>query len=604
MFGMGSILSTLFSISSTFWSFLRSNRMVLPYNKSFRLFVVAIVVILLLYFSMFYYKTHRRKLFEINRLHDRRHTLRNIYFGNYQCNRYSHIGQTNLIPFGYEYEYTPKDTMMASCKIENLCLSENGDFVLFQSHDRILNDLNQLNVKPWVYVQGSTVESDRGNFYIKNLNGDLVFEESNGNAYAKAFVRILKKKQNQCDTNNVMCLSQVEEQVELVPISLSSNFTFFEKSVFALQRFAAGNVGHIFSESLAMIVGHMLNFHTHDSDASPFENHILFLDDIFDVSGDNWRGAYKYDPAKAEYYSLSTAKLLSNHSVLQLCKREGVWKIEKAPCRSEVSSQFNSPIPTFMNGSNLSNLTLQSCFSNIYLGHTLSNLVLNPYGKEGLFMKLRELVYKNLNLFPFDAKYTKQQKQKKLAKYLLEKDIIIAINRKDIKGRHGQALSNADELKDYFQQELPKNPLIQQFIRPTPHSNVRKLRIETLDLGSFASISEQIKYFSDVDVYISDPGSAAYYSLFLREDTSAMIAPTCKRFRRDILCQPSHGRLVLSSLPHVQVLDILELNGGTGQCRFRPALQAQRNCDFVSPKEVLLHSVLKALRKRYRLLMT
>ncbi|KAG2377723.1 hypothetical protein C9374_008808 [Naegleria lovaniensis] len=562
---------------STTWSssFRSINRLSLPsYHNSFRIFLLALLIILLLYFSMIYYKTRIRKGNTTQSLlYDPRHRrynnhLRKIHFGNYQCNRYSYIGQTNLIPFGYEYEYTPEDTMMASCHIENLCLTESGEFVLFQSQDRVLHgNLTQLNVKPWVYVQGSTVESDRGNFYIKNLNGDLVFEPEYGKEYGKAFVRITKKKQNQ---------------------------------LYALQRFAAGNVGHIFSESLAMIVGLMLNFQTH-SDALPFENHILFLDDVFDLRGDNWRGAYKYDPAKAEYYSLSTAKLLTNHSVLQLCKREGVWGIEKAPCRSDLSSPdvSNSLTNSSINRT-IPLLILQSCFSNIYMGHTLSNLVLNPYGKEGLFMKLRELVYRNLKIFPFDREYTKLLKKQKFANYLLEKDIVIAINRKDTKGRHGQALSNADELKDYFQQELPKHPLVQKLISQSNSNHRKQLRIEALDLGSFASISEQIKYFADVDVYISDPGSAAYYALFFREDTTVMIAPTCKRFRRDVLCQPSHGKLVLSALTHVQVLDILDLNGGEGQCKFRPALQSLRNCDFILPKEVLLTATLKALRKRYR----
>nr|CAG4719382.1 unnamed protein product [Naegleria fowleri] len=538
--------------------------------------------------------------------------FRKIHFGSYQCNRYSLIPKLHLVPnLNDKSYYTPPDTLMASCKFENLCLTQSGEFVLFQSNDRILHrvDINELNSsKPWVFVQGSTIDSNRGNFHIRNVNGDLVLIDRSQKRHTKAFVRTIHKKENSCnsddDWNDPVCLSQVEEEIKYVPIELSPNFTYYEKPVYALQRYAAGNVGHLFSESFAMIMGLMMNFKPSEIETLN-DHYILFLDDLYDLKGENWRGAYQYDSRQAERVSLLTMSLLSNQSVLQLCRRDGIWRIENAPCRILKESE-KDPIS---HQEEISSMTLDSCFSNIYMGYTVSNLILFPYGKEALFMKIRELVYRNLRIFPYDQEFntmnSHQKKKRQFRNYLLEKDITVVIHKKDVKARHGQALVNADQLKDYLQKELPKHPSVQQLIHSSRiysknNKQQRKLRIETIDLSSFPNIVDQIHYFSNVDVYITDQGSAAYYSIFFREDTTVFVSPQCKRLKREIQCYTSHGWMVLSSLPNVQMLDIMELNNGQAQCKFQPAPHLYENCNFKLPLKLMFHQVVKALLKRYR----
>ncbi|KAG2372697.1 hypothetical protein C9374_013652 [Naegleria lovaniensis] len=489
---------------------------------------------------------------------------------------------------------------MASCKLENLCLTQSGEFVLFQSHNRILHhDMNELNSRPFVFVQGSTIDSNRGNFYIRHINGDLVFEKSHPHNHTMAFVTRIKKKESECGQQDYFCESQVEEEYHYDPIALSPNFTYYEKPVYALQRYAAGNIGHIFAESLAMIMGLMMNFnHPFVEMETLRENHVLFLDDLFDLSGENWRGAFGYDSTKAEHYSLLTMQLITKNPMLQLCSRDGIWRIENAPCR--IMSTLENPRMT----ESISSMTLDSCFSNIYMGHTISNLVLHPYGKEGLFMKLREFIYRNLRIFPFDQTYSISQKKKQFKRYLLEKDIVIALHQKDKKGRHGQSFHNSEEFLNYLQLELPKQPFIQQLMQKNKTLQRRTLKFDIIDFSKFPSIADQVKYFANVDVYITDPGSAAYYSLFFREDTTVFLPPTCHRLGREIHCFTSHGKLVLSSLPNIQMLDMMELNGNQAQCNFRPAPDMYFNCNYKLPLKLMLNQVMKALKKRYRMVLT
>ncbi|KAG2389531.1 hypothetical protein C9374_014091 [Naegleria lovaniensis] len=244
-------------------------------------------------------------------------------FGDFQCNRYGMrhgVGSPNLVPYSYSNIYLPPETLMASCKFENLCLTSEGEFVLFHSSDRLTTEefyLNQfLNEFPWVYVQGSTVESNRGNFYVRVVDGDLVvnYHKSNVNKRSKIESMYMKSKALNCNArtnfsrgSSTTCrdlglFSSMDFQNEtLTPISISQNFTFYKKPVYAFKRYAAGNFGHVLSETLGMIMGLMQNF---PHDCMDEDNHILYLDDVFDTSGTNWMASFRYDPHLATKLSI------------------------------------------------------------------------------------------------------------------------------------------------------------------------------------------------------------------------------------------------------------------------------------------------------------
>ncbi|KAG2394212.1 hypothetical protein C9374_003976 [Naegleria lovaniensis] len=507
-----------------------------------------------------------------------------LLLGHHRCNRYGKVaGMPIMVPKGGPYIYTPQDTVMATCHINNLCMTSTGEFVLFQSSDRLAGEVmfEKLNSKPWVWVQGSTIMTDRGNFFIKLVDGDLVFKYSTKKDKTKVYERAFVRKSIRNTTTNA-----VKEEYE--PIAFAENFTIYDKPLYALKRFASGNVGHVMSEALGMITGLMMNF---NPDGPWEDNHILYLDDVFDMSGNNWMGAYEYDPRHATRYSIQGGHLISKNPILQRCHQNGAWKILPAPC----TNNFEKGMPTE------GPVTLQACFTNFYAGHTISNVVSHPYGKESLYMNLKGLVYKNLGILPFDKQYsTEQEKEERMKKFLLEKDVIIAMNRKLPSGRHGQAIHNVDEVIEYLKQNVEKDPFIQKLT----NTFKKKLIIDPLILSDFQTIKDQIHYFSNVDVYISDPGSAAYYAMFFRDDTSLFLPPTCHIKENGLKCQHSHGIKVLQAFPNVEIVDIMEINGGPIPCNLRPTVLFPDNCDVILPKELVLNSVLRAVKRRYRELLT
>nr|CAG4717584.1 unnamed protein product [Naegleria fowleri] len=508
-----------------------------------------------------------------------------LLLGHHRCNRYGKVaGMPIMVPKGGPYIYTPQDTVMATCHINNLCMTSTGEFVLFQSTDRLVGEVmfEKLNSQPWVWVQGSTIMSERGNFFIKLVDGDLVLKYSTTKDKTKVFERAYVRKLIRNVTTNA-----VKEEFE--PIAFAENFTIYDKPLFALKRFASGNVGHVISEALGMITGLMMNFNPE----GPWEDHhILYLDDVFDMSGNNWMGAYEYDPRHATRYSIQGGQLISKNPILQRCHQNGAWKILPAPCSNnfDKSATASSEAP----------VTLQACFSNFYAGHTITNMVSHPYGKESLYMKLKTIVFKNLGIFPFDQHYSESEKTVKMKKYVMEKDIVIAMNRKLPSGRHGQAIHNVDEVVEYLKENIQKDPFIQKLV----NTFKKKLVIDSLVLSDFPTIKDQIHYFSNVDVYISDPGSAAYYAMFFRDDTSLFLPPTCHIKENELKCQPSHGIKVLQSLPSVEIADIMEINGGPIPCNLRPTVLFPDNCDVILPKDIVLNSVLRAVKRRYRELLT
>ncbi|KAG2389530.1 hypothetical protein C9374_014090 [Naegleria lovaniensis] len=279
----------------------------------------------------------------------------------------------------------------------------------------------------------------------------------------------------------------------------------------------------------------------------------------------------------------------------------------KAPCPNKEGHSLPS-IRKVIRYSVEKPLMLQSCFSQFYAGHTITNFVLYPYGKESHFLKIRELAFRNLKILPYDTKHqTKKEKRQRMKHFMSTKDIVIAIHRKGASSRHGQALANVDELARYFQTHLSNHSFIQQLLNSSNSNNHhsqqqmhRKLKIQVIELHQFNTIASQIEYFSQVDIYISDPGSAAYYAIFMRDETMMILPPTCHSETKQ--CRISHGTFVLSALPNVQVVEMMEmlLKGVSPECVPKALPMNPYNCEVIMPPPLLANAIVRALRRRFR----
>lgn len=564
-------------------------------------------------------------------------TFNKLLIGNHRCNQYASYGFAPiLVPNAEPFPYIP-DSYMATCKIENLCLTSKGEFVLFEPSERIGPNVDMLNSKPWVYVQGSTVHSERGYLYMKLIDGDLMLQYEGKDVKSAYVVRSSMTSDSSSSQPEKQSLSHRLEQVSKIPIEIAKDFKLYKKPVYALKRYHAANRTHLLSETLPMIMGLMTNFRADSSQQTRLENnHILFLDNLYDTTkrNSNWLGTFHQPVEIANRESIASASLISINPILELCFKDGVWKVDKAPCENFKNFQQKPPIPAFdvapsqtnfattfpntpnsneesastSNSMSNSSIVLQACFSNIHMGHSISNLLLYPYGKEGLFMELRELVYKNLKIFPYQSQKFKNSKELEALEfeYTLKKQIVIGI----VKSNHKQnnspttSISNVDELVAFLQQYLSQEVFIgKQLLSNAGYKKSLQIRVLNSD-DSTTDIPSLVKTITDVDVLISDPlSSIAYFSMFMRRETTMLLAPSCNS-ENSVMTSNAFYRLF--ALPNVQVMDMMEL---FGEKSFTVVVDSQttttnvNHCQIGIPKEKIFAAVVKALRKRYRKLM-
>ena len=421
---------------------------------------------------------------------------------------------------------------------------------MFKQDQTLAEHLHQqLEHKPWIYTQGR-FESDRGVFRVR-------IEPLSCRNLQPLFV-------NQCT---------VGSNSEIL-YELSDDFSIIEKPVFAMHRYASGNVGHVFLENLNMVVTLMMQYNLvgfGKTEKDALNNHILFLDDVFSLEGEDWMASYKYPPQHALKYSTQVAGLFSSNPILQLCRRRHVFSIEKSPCRNDLSRSWTRP-----------RKVLQTCFSQFYAGLTV-DLFFFPYGREMIMTQMRNLAYTNLNIVPHPTAGEEDVK-----KYLQHKDLVVSIHKKPLSGKHGAAIANADELLDFLSLRLPKIPFVKDL--------KKKVRVELVNLGNM-TIPEQVQYFSEVDVYITDQGSAVYYSMFMRDDTSVLMAPACVEGQR---CTHGVGNR-MQSCANVNFFNLLELNGEIlPKCVERPVPEKSNNCDPILPFDVVFDGVKSMLKARFR----
>ncbi|KAL9647394.1 hypothetical protein ABK040_004285 [Willaertia magna] len=524
--------------------------------------------------------------------------------GNYHCNRYLDISS--------------HPTIFASCALENVCLTTSGKFLLFLPNDRITMGykeefINNLNSKPWIYTQGR-VQTDRGNQFVTLVDSDLILEYNNENKIKS--VTSIKIDENLLENNfdKKSILEILSKNGK--PLKIASNFNFIKKPVYGLKRYASGNMGHFIFENLMMVFTNMINHAStkttttttmirkdNKSDNNEnsiidklMDNHILFLDDLFDNSPDNWISVYEYDKDMATKFSLEIPKLISKNSVLQLCKRRnGNFLIEELPCKeSVVDSVIDETTGTTTTNLQKENViddgsTLQTCFSKLIVGLTKDSFM-DTEGKESLVIKYREFAYHSLSIFP---KPSQEDDEDIMVNYLSEKPIIIAIHYKSPNSHYGKTIWNTQELSEHLQKSLQNDKYIKRF-----HSQNR-IEVKVFDFKDM-NLMEQVKFFSNVDVYITDQGSSAYYCVYMRKGTTVIIAPECSANNE---CVTTLGFRKLSSLVlNTQVIDYMDLSIGPISCNPRPTPGFSANCDAILSPDIISKAVLASLKKRNKIL--
>ncbi|KAG2374769.1 hypothetical protein C9374_010513 [Naegleria lovaniensis] len=484
-------------------------------------------------------------------------------FGNFKCNRHD---------WSEEHIRKLPRRRFASCDFENLCLTNQGEWLLFHSKDLLDGNnkesaLNELNSMPFTYAQGRE-ETERGLFRVKLVDANLVLiRNERGHVVNVTTTTSLISKAN---TKEVLTSTTT---TNLTRVELDPNFRYLEKPVYALKRYAAGNMGHFLFENIMM---------------SLLDNHILYLDDVFDKSPHNDIALYGYDGNLATNISLKVGTMISKNDVLQVCSKKGIHSIENLPCLNDApnesintqSSAENSQEPT-------TKYVLNTCFSHFLVGK-ISNFFVELYGRESAMVMLRHLAYSGLKLSPLP---NEEDIPSELIHYLKRKNIKIGIHSKSKASRHGRIIWNVDDIVDYLRQNVTED-LKALFPK-------KKISIDVFEMGQM-DVHDQIRLISDLDIYITDQGSSAYYAMFMRQDTTVLIAPECAVVDKKQKCWTGLGHAKLMALPHLRAVDYLDLHKGEPpmSCNMRPT-HNQDNCDPILRPDLVGSVVVSAIKRRY-----
>ncbi|KAG2370763.1 hypothetical protein C9374_014257 [Naegleria lovaniensis] len=485
--------------------------------------------------------------------------------GNYRCN-YKFEGQAH-------YTYY-------SCHFDDLCLATRGEFVLFHPKNRLFRGneseyFKHFNEQIWTYSQGR-LETQRGDFRVRILDQELTLKLDHP---TKAPIAVSKNDQDNENVNQ-------EETTTRKIVTLDSNFRYFPKPVYALKRYASGNMGHFIFDNIAMVIAQQMEFEftfapTYDDFKKLLDNHILYLDDLFDHSLHNWIGTYHYDEKQSDDITLEVSRYVTSNPILQLCKTKDKYSLEKLPCRNaEDVPLVSEPSPQ--------HVTLAACFSQFRVG---AEPVFKSFpGREFVFSFYRQLTFHQLGIYPLPSE---EDDSTKMIPYLNKKPIKVVIHKKPIhKSSHGKVIYNVDEIYQALKTRIPSDPYLKLY-----HSHQR-IEIQVLEFAHLP-LSQQVQYFSDIDVYIADQGSASYYSVYLRKDTTAIVGPSCwMKENLDTGCWVGEGFMTIEGISHANIVSYLEIDH-KNSCKPRPTEKDKEGCDPIFDPDLIVETVSAMLKKRY-----
>ncbi|KAL9652667.1 hypothetical protein ABK040_003970 [Willaertia magna] len=471
--------------------------------------------------------------------------------------------------FRFHQWHTPEQSTWL---LNNVCLNKKGEFLFF-THPRLhSNWLKELDGKPLGFTQ-TVVTSQRGAFTLRMINSEIPYDK------VKHWIT---------------------------------------KNVVPMKRYAVGNVGHIFSDNLIPVIEIMQQF-----GLDPDETVLMFLDEVFyreeyckekTSEGKCWDfvSSYEYDKKKAVEWSLKWSQMLSRFPLLQLCSYEVynhttfstekklVHRLERAPCPLDDQIRpLRSKILEFDQLETYGSVVeeIDVCFKQIAVGVGGRSFISSgSHQRDSIISSFRKQIFKNMKISPKNEIIGSNKKLN---------NIIVGLHDKPLAGRHGNVIGNLAEIVDYLRIHLPQ----QEFARELSAKGIN-IEILPVKLEKLTSL-EQIKLFSQLDVYISTVGSGSFYSLFMPEDSALLYSPQCNyvsrreirrlRLAKGYLCsQPIiHYH---SNMPHLNVFDLTPI---VDDCAVRAGeehnfLHPSTNdrCDPIINPQSLLKEVIKALEMR------
>ncbi|KAL9653331.1 hypothetical protein ABK040_001967 [Willaertia magna] len=483
-------------------------------------------------------------------------------------------------------EYNP---IISSFYFENLCITKKGEFTFHTKDQHVINFLQN-----HIYKKGNELISNFDNIPIS-------FTQNWINGDRGAFK--LKIVNDEIPTEN-------------------SRVKFVEKTVLLMNRYASGNVGHFLVDNLA---GSIELFKKYNIPLNDWM--FLYLDEINykDLSPNKdmscshnekeqstllainpftgkqlfckeEMSSYLYDKKLSVTFSLLLSQIITkNTPILQKCNYDildnlqnslqnnlqnnlFLTNVERAPCprddfynKNRNKNIFVKDYNEFLQKEN----EIQICFKKVIFGtgdrHFVENKEKSKF-REITLLNLRKTILKNLNLY----KNIKNSKNRKT--------INIGIHVKSLNSKHGSTIYNLENLIKTLQETLQKNVKLQKI----------EIKIIPIILEKL-TILEQVNLFTKIDIFITTPGSASYYSLFMPENSHLIYTPVCiTKKENDFYCfQPTiHVHFTMS---HLQVIDGLYL---VESCKERKNQQLQW-CDAVLNVERTSQLVLSILKMKF-----
>ncbi|KAL9657187.1 hypothetical protein ABK040_011409 [Willaertia magna] len=414
----------------------------------------------------------------------------------------------HLIYYNDDYSY-------ASLHLQNVCLNYKGELIYLTTtelYEEYFKNILKI-------VNGEKVVG-----FIQNwLNGDR--------GAIKLNFLFLDKYLNKLNKN---------EELN----KLFKNVKMIEKPTLMGLRYASGNVGHMLVDNLAGFIELIKKFNFNPQDIL-----YLYMDEIFykdystnigDFTCENknnpniektlqaellainpksgkpfWckeeMSSYTYSKDLSVKFSLQWTRILQNkYFTLQKCTYDVIYNkdedinkevrqihvIERAPCPRDDIKNRNTKMEMTKEEYLKKGNELNVCFKDLLLGTGERTFVKSrdfARNRELALFYLRKEILKNIGVLQNTIKNIK------------DKEIIkIGIHDKPFAGSHGCTIGNINEIINYLKLELTMDKIIPNNLQ---NNNLKRRRIEILPIKlEEYNLIEQVKLFSEIDLYISTPG--------------------------------------------------------------------------------------------------
>ncbi|KAL9657766.1 hypothetical protein ABK040_013597 [Willaertia magna] len=481
------------------------------------------------------------------------------------------------------------DLSRTSLLLENVCMNNKGEFLFF-TKENIYNDwLDKLFVNENIIKKQELKkeeDNDDINENIKNRG-----HTSPNNKIISFYQTWRNGKRGGFSLQFILNEIPKSQPSGLLKEEKEEKIKWINSPVLLANRYAAGNIGHLFADNLIGIYELISQF-----ELDPKEVMILFMDEVFyrDFSLNKDRScdldlnqqvelltvnektgkqifcldetaAYNYDKEKTVTYSLQWTQLITGKPILQKCSymtnvksqnqnneefpsEKLIYKIEQAPCplddfigiqKSLQKSLDQTNNDNIDNDYDLQNRKTEISFRNLKQVNFYKNQIqvcfkklLVGTGDRTMIMHRDLSRHKELSLIGLRKTIlTNLNLYKNVKTPIHEKKVItIGIHDKPLSGRHGCIIRNIKELLNYLQSKFIDNIDKNNLLLIEILEKLKEnnQKIEIISVRlEELSVIEQVELFSKMDIYISTIGSGSLYSLLMPDDSYLFYAPEC-----------------------------------------------------------------------------